>query len=387
MSAPVFISRGISYKGKAAVVSIAVSFAAMIIAVAVSGGFRKEIRSTLSAVAGDISIMPVNIRMDDGDDLFRMNDCMLSGILSVEGVDRLRPVLYKAAVVRNGDDIQGVVFRGEERSGDASDMNVTIPRSLARTLDLAEGDKLTAYMVGEDMVIRNTVVDGIYDDIVTPDGHMVVNCNIAMLRRVMKVEDAVSAYEVMLKPSYKARDRAAEVSDMISYLLYSCSDEDTRPLRASTLAASYPQLFDWLGLIDSNMALVLVLMTVVAAFNMIVGLLILLFEHISTIGLLKAMGMPFKGIAATFLLTTAKLVAWGILAGNAVALTLCLVQAHTHILALNPENYFVSFVPVDLNVASILVCDVLSFAAIMLVMLIPCRFIAGIQPSTTLVSE
>jgi lipoprotein-releasing system permease protein len=124
-------------------------------------------------------------------------------------------------------------------------------------------------------------------------------------------------------------------------------------------------------------------MTVVAGFNMISGLLIMLFEHISTIGLLKSMGMTDRSIAKVFLASSAVLVGKGMLIGNLLAILFCIIQGTTHILKLNPENYYVSFVPVNMNLGAILIADVASFAVIMLLLLIPCVFISKVDPAET----
>ena len=125
------------------------------------------------------------------------------------------------------------------------------------------------------------------------------------------------------------------------------------------------------------------LMTVVAGFNMISGLLIMLFENISTIGLLKALGMTDKTIAKVFLSSSAVLVGKGMLIGNALALLFCIVQGKTGLVPLDPENYFVSSVPVHLDPAWILTADIVAFAVIMLLLLIPCVFISKVDPADT----
>jgi lipoprotein-releasing system permease protein len=124
-------------------------------------------------------------------------------------------------------------------------------------------------------------------------------------------------------------------------------------------------------------------MIIVAGFNMISGLLIMLFEHISTIGLLKSLGMTDRSIAKVFLSSSAVVVLKGMVIGNVLALLFCMVQGTTHLLKLDPENYYVSYVPVNVDLSSVLIADVVSFAAIMLLLLIPCLFISKVDPSQT----
>lgn len=128
-------------------------------------------------------------------------------------------------------------------------------------------------------------------------------------------------------------------------------------------------------------------MTIVAGFNMISGLLILLFRSISTIGTLKSLGMTDRAIAGIFLRVSARLAGIGMLIGNAAALLFCLIQGSTRLIRLNPENYFVSFVPVDINPLGIVLADVSAFAVIMILLLIPSLFISKIDPSETVKTE
>ena len=164
-------------------------------------------------------------------------------------------------------------------------------------------------------------------------------------------------------------------------LLYA-SDDDPPVVSVSTAEAN-PQLFDWLSLIDFNVLVILVLMTVVAGFNMISGLLILLFENISTIGILKSMGMTDGAIVKVFLRTSSVIVLKGMAAGNLLAFLFCLIQGSTHIIALDPSNYFISYVPVHLQTLKILAADAAAYIVIMLLLLLPSMFISRIDPAKT----
>ena len=166
-------------------------------------------------------------------------------------------------------------------------------------------------------------------------------------------------------------------------MVYSYASEDEETVLATSSVSSFPQLFGWLDLIDFNVFFILVLMTIVAGFNMISGLLIMLFENISTIGLLKSLGMTDKAISKVFLSSADVLVLKGMVAGNLLAVLFCFIQGTTHILGLDPENYFVSFVPVDLDFGMIALADAVSFSVIMVLLLIPCLFIAKVDPADT----
>jgi lipoprotein-releasing system permease protein len=213
---------------------------------------------------------------------------------------------------------------------------------------------------------------------------MVVYADIADLQRVDGWnENDVSALEVIAAPEFRNEDALRELTAEIGFIASVYSEDNERPVIASSSVSRYSQLFDWLDLIDFNVVFILLLMTLVAGFNMMSGLLIMLFENISTIGLLKSLGMTDRGIAKTFLSSSAVLMLKGMLIGNLSAFVFCLVQGTTHILKLNPENYFVSFVPVHLDLGLILAADLAAFVVIMLLLLVPCIFISKVDPAQT----
>jgi lipoprotein-releasing system permease protein len=189
--------------------------------------------------------------------------------------------------------------------------------------------------------------------------------------------------EVMLDKDSRSDARIRELTEETGALLYAYTAEDETTVVASSCVSRYPQIFDWLNLLDFNVLFILLLMTIVAGFNMISGLLIMLFENISTIGLLKTLGMTDRAIAKVFLSSSAVLMAKGMAIGNALAIIFCMVQSSTHILKLDPVNYFVSYVPVHPDLGMILVADVISFVAIMVLLLIPCVFISKVDPAET----
>ena len=383
MKNTLFIASRLRYKRRIVTISIAISYIIMIVAVAVSSGFRSQVRDALSQMGGDVQLCPANQNFLDEAQPINSNPPYLEQLKQIKSVESVSPAVYRAGIMKVEENIYGVIFKGVE-SGDTSSLAVSIPRSLAHTANLSEGDKALTYFVGEKIKARNFKVASIYDPIVETDGTMIVYANIDDLRRLNGWgEDEASMLEINLKSQYKDEQQIEEATREIGFVAYSYSDGDRSDVFASSVSSRYPQLFDWLNLLDFNVLFVLVLMMIVAGFNMISGLLITLFENISTIGVFKAMGMTDKSISKVFLSSSAALVLKGMLIGNAVALLLCLIQGQYHILKLDPKNYFVSFVPVDLDIFTVLTVDAVSFVVIMLLLLIPCAFISKVDPADT----
>lgn len=388
MDASLFIARKLRFKRRIVMVSIAVSYLVMIVAVAVSSGFRNEIRAGLSAVTGDVRLTTPDLNVLDESRPIEKNPAYLSYVKEVRGVDEVIPVIYRAGIVKNGESIHGVMFKGmpSQQLQDVPDtlsLGVSIPRRLAEISGLEVGDKMLSYFVGKTVKARQFNVAAIHDAIVEVDQKLVVYASLEDMQRLNGWSDEeVSSFEILL-------DKGADELDImysngeIGTIVNAYADEEQETVIATSSVDSYPQLFDWLDLIDFNVFFILLLMTVVAGFNMISGLLIMLFENVSTIGLLKSLGMTDRSISKVFLSSASVLVLKGMAWGNGIAFLFCLIQGTTHLLRLNPENYFVSFVPVNLNLGMILLADALSFVVIMALLLIPCIFISKVDPAET----
>lgn len=386
MDASLFISRKLRFKGKIAMVCIAVSFLVMIIAVSVSSGYRREIRSGLSAISGDVQITPPDMNILDEGHPIEADPSYLPQVSAIDVVKDVVPVIYRAGIVKHGDNMHGVLLKGlpEGVQPDTVSLGVSIPSRLASESGLKVGDRMLTYFIGERLKVRQFNVASVYDSMVETDGRHIVYASMADLQRLNGWEDdQASALEIHLKEEYADEESIRMANEEIGFTVNAYSSEDEETVIATSTVSRFPQLFGWLDLIDFNVLFILVLMTIVAGFNMISGLLIMLFEHISTIGLLKALGMTDRSISKVFLSSSAVLVAKGMLWGNALALLFCIIQQKTHILKLDPENYYVSFVPVNVDFGLILSADLISFAVIMLLLLIPCMFIARVDPAET----
>lgn len=350
-----------------AVAATAISFFVIILAVAVSSGFRQEIREGLSSMAGDISLTD--------NPYVKADSTLLSTIQTIPGVKNAAPVIYRAGIIKNGTEIQGVMVKGVPWRD--SSLSVSIPSKLSRELGLQPGDPMLTYFVEDRLKVRKFTVESVYECPVETEESMVVFAPLGDLRRLNGWQsDEASAIEVVLNNQEK------ETADRIAYLLGTATS-----LYPDTIRGRYPQLFDWLDLLDFNVVVLLILMTVVAGFNMISGLYIFLFRNISTIGILKTLGMTDRAISEVFLRVAARIVATGMAIGNALALIFCMVQNQTHLIRLNPENYFLSSVPARIDIPFILAADAIAFCAILLMLLIPTLFIAKVDPAQTAKTE
>lgn len=365
MNAPAFISSRLKFKSRVSLWATALSSFIMIVAVSVASGYRKTLHASISELVSDV------VLTDSA--TLRFSPELMAYLKSVDGVESVVPVVSCPGVVRGGDDIDGVLFKGVEAS------SIRIPKRLAQRLSLSEGDEFIAYFMGDRLKARKFNVGEIYSPSVELDDALVVYVPIDEMRRVLSIgPDEASSIEVRLEERCQSRESMMYKAGELGYI---------SGLYAKSSAESYASVFDWMQLVDMNVVVIIVLMCLVAAFNMISGLLIMIMRSTSTIGMLKALGMDNVGVRRLFLRISSHAVLIGLAIGNAVALLFCALQGNTHFIRLDPANYFVSYVPVSVSPVYVLLADVLAWALVMLLLLIPARQISKVAPAEGIKNE
>ncbi len=365
-----------------AAVAIAVSFFIIIVAVAVSAGFRNAIRTGVAAMTGDVRIMPYT--SGSGSDPVSMPASLpsLEAIRALPGVVGIDPVVVRAGIVKNGDIIHGVVVKGI--SGNEGGLAVSIPHRLKEITGLDVGDDLLTYFVGEKVRVRKFHITAIHRDLVEVDDNLLVYASLSDMQRLNGWADGeVSCLDVSLTEGASRE----EVAGTIGHILLSSGHPEEEALYVSSSEDAYPQIFDWLKLLDFNVLVILVLMTLVAGFNMVSGLLIMLLRNVPTIGTLKTLGMGNGAIGGLFVRIGARAVLRGMVIGNLLALLFCFVQGKWHLIPLDPANYFVSYVPVHVNLPWILAADAAAFIGILALLWLPSLVISTIDPARTVKAD
>ena len=394
MNVPFFISRRLRYKGRMVTAAVAVSFLVVIIAVAVSAGFRREIYDGISEMTGDLQLTMPDMNVLDESSPLSSTQSYIPEISELDYVEGLSPVICRAGIVKHDENIFGVFVRGIQGGpsvdvpADSVSLAVAIPASLADVSGLKAGDRMLTYFIGEKVKVRQFNIVDVYEPLVRTDDRFLVYADIEDLRRLNGWNDGqVSMFEIDLNSDFSDTELMDHASFEIAGLMHETMSEDDDVLVVTSVAEKYPQIFDWLNVIEFNVIFVLILMIIVAGVNMMTGLLIMLFEHTSMIGLLKSLGMTNTMVAKVFLTSAAGTVLKGMLIGNLLAFGLCLLQNKTHLVSLDPTNYFVSFVPMHIDPAAVLLADAVAFVSIMLLLLIPSLFVMKVDPARTLKVE
>ena len=258
---------------------------------------------------------------------------------------------------------------------------VLISRYLSGMLKLKTGDRFAMYFINDRPRGRSFQVAGIYQTSLVEFDKQFILADIGHVQNLNNWnENQVSGFEILIH-DYARLERVT--SDVFSMAGVNFNDDGSR-LRVINIRERYPQIFDWLGLIDKNVWVLLGLMLIFSAFNVISGLLIIILDRTTMIGILKALGMNNKDVRSIFLYQSVYLMLKGLFWGNFVGLGICGAQHYFKFLKLNPESYFLSYVPINFDLAHLLILNTGTLLVTLAVLTLPSMVIARISPARTI---
>jgi len=367
------------------IVSVALGICILLLTFAITTGFRNEIRDRVIGLGSHIRVVHFDNNNSYESSPVFINPELISDIERINGVVRIQPFTTKACIVKTENDVEGVVFKGIDANYDArffvknlvkgrfislSDTAVSnealISEKLAKKLQLDTGIKITAFFIQNPVRQRVFTIRGIYNTGVEDYDKRHIICDMAHLQ---KINDWANGYvgglEILIDNFDNMQNINAQVRDVLPY-----------DLQASTIIEQYAGIFDWIHLFDQNVFILIFLVIIIAGVSLISTQLILSLEHISTIGLLKALGCTTSAVRNIFLFLSARILGLGLLFGNMAGLLLCFLQSHFQIFRLNPDNYYVSYVPIDVQWLHVILINVGAIFISFAVLIIPAHFVA-----------
>ncbi|MDR1860413.1 MAG: ABC transporter permease [Bacteroidales bacterium] len=382
-----------------AVAGVSVGMTVMLLAVATVAGFQQEIEDKVNGFAANFQIVNYHNNYSFQTDPVMRDDTLLRQLRALPQIRHIQQFATKPGMIKADSDLQGIVLKGitddfdwqffEKARVNGARLNpdstqVWISKKLSDLLRLPLGKRFRIYFLNEgEQVprIRQFTVAGIYDTGFEEFDRMFILAGLKHVQRLSDWEDnQISGYEVFVN-----RDVPHEtIEERIADLVFD-RHSDTRPLqRVDNIRRKYPQIFDWLNLLDMNAIVILTLMIAVAGFNMISGLLVIILERAAMIGALKAMGAGQRTVRRIFLYLAFLLTGQGLLWGNMLGLGLYMLQKHFGIVKLDPHSYYVATMPVSLSAQQLLTLNLVAFVATMLMLVVPSLFISRISPAKTL---
>lgn len=366
----------------------------MIISVATGIGLQQKIREKVSGFNGHIIISNYDDNQSEGSvSPISIKQNFYPKFTSVEGIAHVQGVAAKAGIIRTEESFEGIIMKGV--GSDYKWDNITeyivagkrpsvqggltpdvlISKFLADRLRLQVGDRFNTFFMKDGAAglpnLRVFTVSGIYDSGIREFDATYIIGDIRHIRKMNKwLPEQVGAFEVFIDDFSDLEQKASEVYEETGSTL------DTRSIQEK-----YAYIFDWLKLFDFNIWVILGIMILVASINMVVALLVLILERTRMIGILKSLGAENAMIRKIFLYQAFYLIMRGLLWGNAIGLTVIVVQKVFKVIKLSPENYYVTEAPVDINLVYILLLNIGTVAICLAVLLFPSYLITKISPS------
>ncbi len=379
---------------KIAILAISLGMITMLISVATSVGLQKKIKEKVSAFNGDLIITNFDTNnSDDSQVPISMQQDFYPNFTISDNVSHIQITASKGAVIRTQTDFEGVIVKGvgpdynwsyfedfltqgvlPTYTAPQMSNQVLISEYLANRLGLKVGDKALAYFFNKNSSTpprtRAFTISGLYNSGFQQFDAQFIIGDIRHIQRLNKWEpDQIGAFELFVKDFDFIEQTNNEVYDAIGSML------DTQTIRNRFYA-----IFEWLELFDFNVILIIVMMIIVAGFNMITALLVLILERTKMIGILKALGSDNWSVRKIFIYNAMYLVGVGLFWGNIIGIGLLLLQQHFDLFALDPNTYYVSQVPVYLHWSYIVALNVGTLLLCFLILLIPSYIISKISP-------
>ncbi|MCH4148263.1 MAG: ABC transporter permease [Prevotella sp.] len=412
MNLPLFIARRIySDQGdkrkvsrpaiRIATAGVAIGLAVMLVSLSVVFGFKHSIQNKVIGFGSHIQVGDFMTLQGDEQYPIQMDDSMMAVLKNTPGVKHVERFALKQGILKTNTDFLGVAFKGvgpefdstfihenmvegsiPKFSDEASHNKILISKIMADKLNLKCGDKIFAYFIDHQGVrARRFTICGIYQTNLTQYDQVTCFTDLYTAVKLNGWEpDQTSGAELTVKDFSKL----AETEQILINKVNRTEDHYGETYSSRTIQEVNPNIFHWLDLLDLNVWMILVLMIAVAGVTMISGLLIIILERTTMIGVLKALGARNRMIRKTFLWFAVFIIGKGLLIGNLLGIGIILLQHFTGLVKLNPTTYYVSTVPVEINIPVFILLNIATLLVSIFVLIAPSYLISHIHPAKSM---
>jgi lipoprotein-releasing system permease protein len=375
---------------KIAVASIGVGLGAAIVSFLIMLGFQENVKNRIYNFSGHLVITKFSMSNSMEETPLNINVDLYKYYSQLGYVRHMQEYAHKAGLVKTESEVLGVVVKGVGKTFDTATFKsnliegrfihfpdsgysheVVLSKIIASKLNTKVGDQVTVHFFQNPPRFRRLKVTGIYETNLSEyfDGKVIMG-DIRLISRLNDWADSVAGgLEVFVKDINKIEEAGMAMSEMIDY------DMNIEPV-----SSKYIQVFEWLHLLSRQVNILLIIILIVVCVNMISIILILVMERTQMIGMLKALGASDKLIRTIFVYNGVSLIVKGLLLGNVIGLGLCYLQYQFKIVKLNPEDYYMSFVPISWHWEMVGILNLLTFLVVTIVLLLPTAIISRINP-------
>ncbi|RKV78625.1 MAG: ABC transporter permease [Alloprevotella sp.] len=399
-----------------ATTGVAIGLIVMLLSVGIILGFKQEITKKVEGFGSHIEILDVSSLAAPDAYPVHADAQLINSLKRIPEVRGVAPIAQKMGILKTKNDYMGITLKGipadydttflanslvegrlpkrsaaegavatpEDGVTSSASNEILLSRRQADELNLKVGDRVFAYFFEETIKMRRFKVCGIYQSNMAIFDKTFVITDLNTVRKLNHWEgDEATVIEVRLK----GMDAIDQTLPQVERLCSQLNDEVSHARKAFSIVDHYASIFSWLQLLDFNMMVILVLMLCVSGFTMVSGLFILILERTQTIGVLKAMGATNTKIRNVFLYFAGFIIVRGLLIGDVVAIGLLLIQQKYGLIHLDPANYYVETVPVEINLWAIVLVNVGTLVLTTLALVLPSYVVSRIQPSKAIKFE
>lgn len=385
-----------------AVAGVAIGLAVMIISVCVVLGFKHTIRDKVVGFGSHIQVANFyTLQSSAIDQPIAIGDSMMNVLKKTDGVKHVQRFAMKQGILKTDNDFLGVMFKGVGPEFDStfihknmvegsiphfsdqqSTNRILISKDMANKLRVKAGDRIFAYFIGDGGVrTRRFTISGIYQTNLAQYDKTTCFCDLYTARKLNAwTDDMVTGAELTVNDFKQLSTTANDIINRVNRT----QDKYGNTFSSKTIRELSPQIFSWLDLLDLNVWIILAIMTAVAVVTMISGLLIIILERTTMIGVLKALGARNSTVRHTFLWFAAFIIGKGLLIGDALALALILLQKFTGFAKLDPQTYYVDVVPVELDWMLIVALNIATMLIALFVLIAPSYLVSHIHPAKSM---
>ncbi|MCU7542481.1 ABC transporter permease [Riemerella anatipestifer] len=340
--------------------SVALGVIVSLITVATGLGAKKAIKNKMGDFSGHISVKSTRSNSSYNSSVLDLKEININQIKTLREVEGMQSYASVSGILRTEENFSGILLKGVGKDFDAKrfekflvegsvpnftekgyNNEVILPEKIANDLRLKLNDEIVAIFSKEDQkpIYRKFKVKGIYKTDIKMIDDLFIIGDINHVRRIQNMDKtAIGGIDIFLKDMGEIDEVFPKIEERIGYKNY-----------AEKITDKYPEIVNWINIFDTNIALIITIMLVVVVINIVMVLLILIIERTNSIGVLKTLGANNAQIRAIFINYTLLIMVPGLLVGNFIGLGLLLLQKWTGIVQLNPDNYYISTVPIDLN--------------------------------------
>ena len=411
MNLPFFIARRCLSKHKGtfsafiirlAIISTALSVAVMLVAMAFINGFQYTIRAEMYSFLGHVHVESYDKNHTQYIDLkpIKIDLPLEKRIAAIPHVQQVAVFASRPTIIHSGTEMEGVQLKGLspdyhfsenlnitgkkiDYSDSAYSKQIMLSTATADRLNVKIGDTVQLYFLEPGNItprIRKVMISGLYHTGVEDVDKFYGVCDIRLLQRINGWQhDDINGYQVDLTD-----EKYSDTTASIIFNFFHDPQYVKSSLTAFTIKDIFPNVFDWLGTQDVTRVIVLIIMAIVAIINLAASLMMIIVDRARMVGLLKALGMAAEQTRAIFLYYAGLIAVVGILAGNLIAISLCLLEEKLHFLKLDESTYYMKYVPVRFNWWTVAAIDAATLVLCILCMWLPTLYIRRIQPARVL---